>query len=109
MELVSTKFGFIGHSLGGLIIREGLKYLKNIRDRMVTFVSFNSPHLGCLSKRILVNTGKIFLFEIVFNKKLFRFLVPINACILFAFFNTRTKAFVPLGNQKILTSNESER
>jgi hypothetical protein len=53
----NTEFGFIGHSLGGLIIREGAKHLGSIRDKLILFLSFNTPHLGCITSKFLVKTG----------------------------------------------------
>lgn len=40
------KLSFIGHSLGGLIIRAALPYLKTFQDKMDTFITLSSPHLG---------------------------------------------------------------
>jgi triacylglycerol esterase/lipase EstA (alpha/beta hydrolase family) len=40
------RLSFVGHSMGGLIIRAALPMLKNYSDRMGTYMSFSSPHLG---------------------------------------------------------------
>lgn len=40
------RLSFIGHSVGGLIVRSALPLLPEVADRMFTFVSFSSPHLG---------------------------------------------------------------
>ena len=37
---------FVGHSLGGLIIRASLPYMKQISHLFHFFISFSSPHLG---------------------------------------------------------------
>lgn len=41
------KISFIGHSLGGIVIRAALPHLSNIKDLMCTYMSLSSPHLGC--------------------------------------------------------------
>lgn len=40
---------FVGHSLGGLVIRAALPYLKEYRFKMQTFMSLCTPHLGAIS------------------------------------------------------------
>lgn len=42
------RLSFIGHSLGGLIIRAALPYLEEYKDKMHLFMTFSSPHLGYL-------------------------------------------------------------
>ena len=44
----ATKISFIGHSMGGVIIRSALPHLKNLSPSMHAFMSFSSPHLGYL-------------------------------------------------------------
>ena len=54
------RISFIGHSLGGLLIRSAItsESLKHLRPRFHTFVSFCSPHLGTvLNSSAIVNTG----------------------------------------------------
>lgn len=53
----SEEIIMIGHSLGGLIIRESVEYMPWIQDKLFALVTLNTPHLGCLGKRFLVNTG----------------------------------------------------
>ena len=56
------RISFITHSLGGLIARASLPYLDEYQDKMYTYISFGTPHLGyLLSKHILVNIGMWFL------------------------------------------------
>lgn len=56
------KLSFVGHSLGGVIIRAALPHLEEFKHKMHTFVSFSSPHLGYLfSGSSLVNAGMWFL------------------------------------------------
>ncbi|CAG9316223.1 unnamed protein product [Blepharisma stoltei] len=49
------RLSFIGHSLGGLIIRSALPYLEQYSSRMHLYMSFSSPHLGYMynSSRII--------------------------------------------------------
>lgn len=52
------KIIFIGHSLGGVIIRAALPYLAEYKEKMHTFITFSSPHLGCASQNSkLINAG----------------------------------------------------
>ncbi len=49
---------FIGHSLGGVIIRAALPYLKKFQDKMENFITFSSPHLGYMyASNTIVNAG----------------------------------------------------
>lgn len=43
-----TKISFIGHSLGGIIIRAALPHLVEYKDKMNLFMTFGTPHLGCV-------------------------------------------------------------
>lgn len=40
------RLSFVGHSLGGLIIRACLPLLEEYADKMYTFFTLSSPHLG---------------------------------------------------------------
>ena len=52
------KLSFVGHSLGGLIIRAALPHLKNFKERMETFVTLSSPHLGYMyASNTIVDAG----------------------------------------------------
>ena len=54
------RISFVGHSLGGLLIRSAVtsESLKHLRSRFHTFLSFSAPHLGTvLNTSTLVNTG----------------------------------------------------
>jgi len=49
---------FIGHSLGGLIVRAALPYLDKLRGKMHGYLSLCSPHLGYMQKAgRVVNVG----------------------------------------------------
>lgn len=41
------RISFLGHSLGGLIIRAALPRLAEFKEKFHAFVTFCSPHLGC--------------------------------------------------------------
>ncbi len=52
------RISFIGHSLGGLIIRAALPYLDKLKDKMHGYLSICSPHLGYMYKSSkLINAG----------------------------------------------------
>jgi len=52
------KISFIGHSLGGVIIRAALPHLEEYKDKMHTLLTLSSPHLGYLfHTSSLVNFG----------------------------------------------------
>lgn len=52
------RISFIGHSLGGVIIRASLPYLEQLKDKLYTYMSLSSPHLGYLySPKFLVSAG----------------------------------------------------
>ena len=53
---------FIGHSLGGLIIRAALTHLADYKDKMRVFLTLSTPHLGyTYQSSSLVGTGMWFL------------------------------------------------
>jgi len=41
-----AKLSFIGHSLGGVIIRAALPHLSEFSSKFYTYISLGSPHLG---------------------------------------------------------------
>ena len=45
-EVKIAKISFIGHSLGGLIIRAALPQLAIYSSKFFTYLSLSSPHLG---------------------------------------------------------------
>lgn len=49
------RISFIGHSMGGLIIRASLKHLTDLKEKMHLFISLSTPHLGYMynSNRIV--------------------------------------------------------
>jgi triacylglycerol esterase/lipase EstA (alpha/beta hydrolase family) len=53
-----AKISFIGHSLGGLLIRAALPHLDKYKDKMQTILTLATPHLGfMLSTSKVVDTG----------------------------------------------------
>lgn len=55
------RLSFIGHSLGGLIIRAALPLLEEYRGKMHLYLSLSTPHLGCMySTSKLVAAGMWF-------------------------------------------------
>lgn len=57
-----ARLSFIGHSMGGLIIRAALPYLEEYSSKMHLFMTLSSPHLGyaCHSSKI-IDAGMWFL------------------------------------------------
>lgn len=52
------RLSFIGHSLGGIVIRTALSHLEKLSQFMHTYISLASPHCGyASSKSMLVDTG----------------------------------------------------
>jgi len=52
------KLSFIGHSLGGIIVREALKHLKSYAKQFHGYVSLGTPHLGYMyNSTSLVDAG----------------------------------------------------
>lgn len=57
-----ARISFIGHSLGGLIIRAALPHLEEYKDKFYTYISLSSPHLGYMyNNNQLFNAGMWFL------------------------------------------------
>lgn len=53
-----ARLTFIGHSLGGLIIRAALPHLERFKDKFHGYLSLCSPHLGYMYKSSkLFNAG----------------------------------------------------
>lgn len=50
---------FIAHSMGGIIVRAALPYLKQYASQMFNYISLGSPHLGYMyNKSRIIDTGK---------------------------------------------------
>ena len=64
------EISFIGFSLGGLIIRAGIPYLKDFKKYFKTLITINTPHIGSISSKFLVNTGMKFMTKFKKNKSL---------------------------------------
>lgn len=48
IEDTMKRLSFIGHSLGGLIIRAALPLLAEYQEKMHLYLSLSTPHLGCM-------------------------------------------------------------
>lgn len=58
------RISFIGHSLGGLIIRAALPYLEEYSTKMHMYISLSSPHLGYMyHSNKIVESGKFLIFK----------------------------------------------
>lgn len=61
-QILLRAITFIGHSLGGLIIRSALPHLDSYKHLMHSFISLGSPHLGYMyNTNSLINAGLWFL------------------------------------------------
>ena len=57
-EVNITRISFIGHSLGGVIIRAALPHLDSLKHLFFSYASLSSPHLGyTFHKNALITTG----------------------------------------------------
>mmetsp|Transcript_139652 Transcript_139652/g.260414 ORF Transcript_139652/g.260414 Transcript_139652/m.260414 type:complete len:806 (+) Transcript_139652:96-2513(+) len=45
------RLSFVAYSIGGLILRAALPLLKEFKDKMYTFLSFSTPHLGYMDQQ----------------------------------------------------------
>lgn len=56
------RLSFIGHSMGGLIIRAALPYLEQFSSKMHMYMSLSSPHLGYMyNSSKIIDAGMWFL------------------------------------------------
>lgn len=56
--LIFKKLSFIGHSIGGVIIRAALPHLAEFKNKFWMFISLSSPHLGyAFSESKIINAG----------------------------------------------------
>ncbi|CAG9323932.1 unnamed protein product [Blepharisma stoltei] len=53
----TPEISFIGHSLGGLIIRAALPYLSCLSDKMRLFLTLSTPHLGVMYSSKILDAG----------------------------------------------------
>ena len=60
------RLSFIGHSLGGVIIRTALPHLSDFKEKMYTFFTLSSPHLGYMhnNNKIIINMDSQFTLNI---------------------------------------------
>lgn len=62
IESTAYRISFLGHSMGGLIIRSALEHLSHLRHRFYSYISISTPHLGYLySPSNMVKMGLWFL------------------------------------------------
>jgi triacylglycerol esterase/lipase EstA (alpha/beta hydrolase family) len=52
------RLSFVGHSLGGVIIRAALPHLEDLREKLHILVTLSAPHMGySKAKNSLVTAG----------------------------------------------------
>ncbi|CAI2385814.1 unnamed protein product [Moneuplotes crassus] len=62
------KMSFIGHSMGGLVIRYALRHLRKYKDNLETLMTLGTPHCGYMhSKSSLISYGIWVLDKVVAN------------------------------------------
>lgn len=57
------KVSFVGHSLGGLIVRAAIPHLYDLKGYLDTYLSLGTPHLGVLSHNSLLMQAGLALFK----------------------------------------------
>jgi triacylglycerol esterase/lipase EstA (alpha/beta hydrolase family) len=62
-ESILGKISFLGHSLGGIIVRAALPYLEKYKDKMWTFVTLSCPHLGYMYASNTIMTAGMWLLK----------------------------------------------
>jgi len=62
-ELKNYSISFIGHSMGGLIIRASLRYLQLYKNLFECYVSVCSPHMGYLYHTSKIVTTSIWVMN----------------------------------------------
>lgn len=45
---LNYKLSFVGHSMGGIVVRTALCYLENVSDHLYSYITLSTPHLGYL-------------------------------------------------------------
>jgi hypothetical protein len=65
-----VRISFIGHSLGGLIVRAALPHLVAYSGCFHSYVSLGTPHLGSIGDKFWVNTGMKLLSRMKNNQSL---------------------------------------
>ena len=63
------KLSFVGHSLGGVIIRAALPHLSRFKNKMWTFGTLSSPHIGYMyASNTIMNAGMWLLRQLKKSK-----------------------------------------
>ncbi len=65
-----VRISFIGHSLGGLIIRAALPQLQNYSSCFYSYISISTPHLGSVGEKFWVNAGMKLLCKMKSNQSM---------------------------------------
>lgn len=62
IEHSMQRLSFIGHSLGGLIIRAALPLLSDYQEKMYVYLSLSTPHLGCMYATSKIVAAGVWLY-----------------------------------------------
>ena len=58
----NNRLSFVGHSLGGLIIRTALPYLEEYAEKMYSYMSLSTPHFGYMYNASKIIEAGIYYF-----------------------------------------------
>lgn len=123
-----NKISFIGHSLGGVVIRAALPFMPFIHRQLFTFLSLGTPHLGVASKRSGIVSLGIKLYKELGNMLILHELdltdnLDPYACSLyqvsqlpqfglfqnFVFVSSRQDGYAPLESAHILVTKKTQK
>ena len=63
VQVSMSKLSFVGHSLGGIIVREALKHLRSYQKQFHAYVSLGTPHLGYMYNSTSIVDAGIWLIK----------------------------------------------
>ena len=63
VQVSMSKLTFIGHSLGGIIVRQALKHLQKYWSMLHGYVSLGTPHLGYMYNSTSIVDAGIWLIK----------------------------------------------
>ena len=122
------KLSFIGHSMGGLIIRAALPLLADQKSKLHFYISLSTPHLGYLHKTSkLIDVGicllKLFKSSLSLSQMTLKDCKNKRMCALYSlstfkglewfshvfFFGSAQDAYAPLESARVQLSEETRR
>lgn len=70
LGISKIEISFIGHSMGGLIVRAALPLLRQYKHCFKTYISLSTPHLGAAGSKFLVSAGMKVLGQMRSNQSI---------------------------------------